>query len=82
MPTVYANHTPIRLRRSRRSSWPSRATLFETSIVVHQSRLFNLAEALGEEGWLKAIKLEEYAPHRRQGSSALQQVLFAYMEAV
>jgi hypothetical protein len=28
-----------------------RANLFETSIVVHQPRLFDLAEALGEEGW-------------------------------
>jgi putative transposase len=59
-----------------------RVTLFETSIVVHQPRLFDLAEVLGEEGWLKAIKLEEYAPRRRRGSSALQQVLFTYMEAV
>ncbi len=59
-----------------------KATLFETSIVVHQPRLFDLAEVLGEEGWFKAIKLEEYAPRRRRGSSALQQVLFTYMEAV
>jgi hypothetical protein len=38
----------------------SRATLFETSIVVPQPKLFNLAEALGEEGWLKVNTLERF----------------------
>lgn len=34
----------------------SKPTLFETSFVVAQPRLFNLAEALGEEGWLWAAR--------------------------
>lgn len=35
-------------------------TLFETSFVVPQLRLFDLGEVLGEEGWVKFLKLEEY----------------------
>lgn len=30
-----------------------------------QSRLFGLQEALGEGGWLKALRLEGYAPLTR-----------------
>jgi putative transposase len=58
-------------------------TLFESSHrrSLPQPRLFGL-EALGEAGWLKAIKLEEYAPRRLRWPSALQQVLFAYIEAI
>jgi hypothetical protein len=39
-------------------------------------RLFGLAETLGEEGWLKALKLEDYAPRRSRRPEMLQQVLF------
>jgi putative transposase len=59
-----------------------RATLFETSIVVHQPRLFDLAEALGEEGWLKALRLADYAPRRPRQPELLQEVLFPYTEAI
>jgi hypothetical protein len=45
--------------------------------MLAQFRLFDLEDALGE-GWLKALKLEEYAPRRPQWSQALQQVLFTY----
>jgi len=55
--------------------------LFESSRVLPQPRLFQL-DALGEGGWLKALKLEEYAPRRPRGSLALQQMLFSYTEAV
>ena len=57
-------------------------TLFETSYVAGQMRLFGLAEALGEDGWLKALKLEDYAPRRSRRPEMLQQVLFAYTDAV
>jgi hypothetical protein len=30
-------------------------TLFETSIIVAQLRLFDLGEVLGEEGWMKVL---------------------------
>lgn len=59
-------------------------TLFENShrrSLLPQPRLFGL-EALGEAGWLKALKLEEYAPRRLRRPSALQQALFAYTEAI
>jgi hypothetical protein len=57
-------------------------TLFETSIVVPQLRLFNLGEVLGEEGWMKFLKLDEYAPRQPRLPDELQQVLFAYTEAI
>ena len=44
-------------------------------------RLFRL-DALGETGWLKALKLERYAPRRPKGSLALQQALFPYLDAL
>jgi len=37
----------------------SKPTLFETAFVAGQMRLFGLAETLGEDGWLKAIRLED-----------------------
>jgi len=56
-----------------------RPVLFETSRVLPQPRLFRL-DVLGEGGWLKTLKLEEYAPRRPRGSPALQQMLFSYTE--
>jgi transposase/transposase-like protein len=55
-------------------------TLFETPFVPGQMRLFGLAEALGEDGWLKVLWLEDYAP-RRARPEMLQQVLFALTDA-
>ncbi len=59
----------------------TRPRLLETSYMLAQFRLFDLEDALGE-GWLKALKLEEYAPRRPQWSQALQQVLFTYTEVI
>ncbi len=59
-----------------------RATLFETSIVVHQPRLFDLGETLGEEGWFKALRLADYAPRMPRRPELLQEVLFPYTEAI
>src|SRR5215218_10561823 len=39
-------------------------TLFETFCALRQLRLFDLAEALGEEGWLKVLRLDDYAARR------------------
>ena len=58
-----------------------RARLFETTAIVEQPRLFGL-DALGEGGWLKALKLEGYAPRRPRGPLALQQALFPYADAL
>jgi putative transposase len=59
-----------------------KATMFETSIVVHQPKLFDLAASLGEDGWLKAIRMADYAPRTPKRPDLLQQVLFAYTEAI
>jgi hypothetical protein len=57
-------------------------TLFETSFVPGQMRLFGLAESLGEDGWLKALRLDDYAARAPRRPGMLQQVLFAYLDAV
>jgi hypothetical protein len=57
----------------------ARAVLFGTAIPLPQPRLFRL-ESLGEGGWLKALRLEDYAP-RRSKPGSLQQALFPYHEA-
>lgn len=59
-------------------------TLFETSVAssAKSLRLFELAKALGEEGWIKAINLEEYAPRQPRRPDKLPQVLFPYAEAI
>lgn len=57
--------------------------LFETSSQRSrpQLRLFALGD-LGEAGWLKALKLEGYAPRRPTAPQALQQALFLCAEAL
>jgi putative transposase len=57
-------------------------TFFETSIILPQLRLFDLGEVLGEEGWIKFLKLDEYAPRWPRRPDELQQVLFSYTEAI
>lgn len=58
-----------------------KATLFETPFAPGQMRLFGLGEPLGEDGWLKAVRLEDYAPRRPPRQRMLQQALFSYGEA-
>jgi putative transposase len=58
-----------------------RPRLFKTSHALSQPRLFVL-DALGA-GWLRALRLEDYAPRKpRPAQQALQQVRFAYTEAI
>ncbi|MBA2714976.1 MAG: transposase family protein, partial [Rubrobacteraceae bacterium] len=52
-------------------------TLFETPFVSGQMRLFGLAETLGDDGWLKMLRLEDYAARSPRRPGMLQQVLFA-----
>ena len=56
--------------------------LFETSHALGQMRLFGLAETLGEDGWLEALRLGDYAPRSPRHPDMLQQVLFAYVDAI
>ncbi|MBA2715273.1 MAG: hypothetical protein H0U55_17205 [Rubrobacteraceae bacterium] len=53
--------------------------LFGTTIPLSETKLFGL-ESLGEAGWLKTLRLEDYSPRRARPES-LQQALFAYHEA-
>jgi putative transposase len=61
----------------------ARARLFETSHGLRrpQQRLFAL-DSLGEGGWLKALRLDGYAPRAPRGAQALQEALFPYAEAL
>jgi hypothetical protein len=56
--------------------------LFETTFASDQMRLFGLAETLGEDGWLKVLRLDDYAPRSSRRPQMLQQVLFTYTDAV
>ena len=56
--------------------------LFENSVIGSQLGLFDLAEVLGEEGWVKFLKLDEYAPQQPRRPNELQQVLFSCKEAI
>ena len=58
-----------------------RSTLFETPFAYGQLRLFSLTDMLGENGWLKALRLGDYAARRSRRPSALQQTLFPCHEA-
>jgi hypothetical protein len=59
-----------------------RARLYETSHSPPQLRLFGL-NALGEGGWLKALKLVGYAPRRRpSGPLVPQEAMFPYLDAL
>ena len=46
--------------------------LFETSFASGQPRLFGLAETLGDDGWLKMLRLEDYAPRNPRHPEMLQ----------
>jgi putative transposase len=55
--------------------------LFVTRYHAPQLKLFALEDELGEGGWLKALRLEEYAA-RIRWPQALQQALFPYLDAL
>jgi hypothetical protein len=42
----------------------------------------DLAEVLGEDGWLRAVRLDDYAPRRPRRPEMLRQILSSYTEAV
>lgn len=46
--------------------------LFETSYMLRQLRVFDLAEALGEEGWLIVFRLDDYVARRARQPETLQ----------
>ena len=56
--------------------------LFATRYGPLQLRLFELSDALGETGWLKALKIDEYAPRLSRPQDSAQQTLFPHAEAL
>ncbi len=60
----------------------SKLTLFESSGAPRQRqpKLFKLEDILGD-GWLKALRLGEYASRKPQQPQALQQTLFTHASA-
>jgi hypothetical protein len=56
--------------------------LFENPFVSGQPRLFGLAETLGDGGWLKMLRLDDYAPRGPRRPGMLQQALFAHTDAI
>jgi hypothetical protein len=55
--------------------------LFSTGYRTPQLKLFAL-DALGENGWLKALRLPGYAARPPRRPEALQQALFPYLDAL
>lgn len=56
--------------------------LFASRYGPLQLRLFELSDALGETGWLKALRMDEYAPRLSRAQGSAQQTLFPYAEAL
>jgi len=50
-------------------------SLFATRYRIPQLRLFGLDE-LGEDGWLKALELDEYAALSQNGPESTQGAIF------
>lgn len=62
------------------ASFPSRGARLGRRNMPQQ-KVFAL-DALGEGGWLKAVRLEKYSPWRLPGPMALQEGLFLYLDAL
>ncbi len=56
--------------------------LFETSHAPLRMKPFGLLEALGEDGWPKALEVSEYAPQKPLRTQASQQRLSPLAEAL
>ncbi len=65
--------------RANRLREVKRPRLFETAhrLGLAQPQLFKIA-SLGEGGWLKALRMDEYAPRKPRPQQTLQEALFAY----
>ena len=86
MAVEYAGRTlsryDVSLSREAKLEAVTNPRLFATGHRSPQLRLFGLEDALGEGGWLKALKLAGYAARSRRPPEALQQALFPYPEAL
>ena len=66
-----------RMHRERADGRRSPSGLFGTSAAAAQPRRFGL-DALCEAGWLKALRLDGYAPRRSGPPQGLQGALFPF----
>ncbi len=84
MAVEYAGRTlsryDVSLSRGAKLEAVTNPRLFATPYRTAQPKLFAL-DALGEGGWLKALRLEGYTARSRR-PEALQQALFPYLEAL
>jgi putative transposase len=72
----------ISLSREAKLKVVTNPRLFATGYRSQQLSLFAPQEALGDPGWLKVLRLEEYAARSRRRPETLQQTLFPYLEAL
>ena len=56
--------------------------LLATKYRTPQLKLFALYDILGEDGWLKVLRLDGYAVRSRETPEMLQQGLFSYLDAL
>lgn len=47
-----------------------------------KGRTVEPTDELGEDGWLKALELDEYAARSQNGPESIQEVLFSYLETL
>jgi hypothetical protein len=72
----------VSLSREAKLKTVTNPRLFSTLYgAAAQPKLFALEDALGEGGWLKALRLDGYAARNRRRPEALQHPLFPYLEA-
>src|SRR5215210_1202158 len=69
-------------RQAARCGAPGRLLVLPFGADCRVRLLRMLGEVLGDEGWMKFLKLDEYAPRRPRLPNGLQQVLFPHSEAV
>jgi hypothetical protein len=85
MAVEYAGRTlsryDVSLSRDAKLDAVTNPRLFASPYETGQPKLFALS-ALGEGGWLKAMRLKGYAPRSPGRPKALQQALFRYAEAL
>ena len=85
MAVEYAGQTlsryDVSLSREAKLEAVTNPRLFVTPYATTQPKLFAL-DALGEGGWLKALRLEEYRTPASRRPQAPQQALFPYLDAL
>ena len=57
-------------------------SLWRGSMPKRKGRTVEPTDELGEDGWLKALELDEYAVRSQNGPESIQEVLFSYLETL